>query len=704
MVLLKNKEIRKEIRVIKKDDINFGRFVNAIANLQNSDDWYRICGIHGATFRSNDIKILCPTDPNIIAEVTGTGEVTYCPHSYVTFAAWHTQYLLEFENLLNQYDNSDDKTTRITLPYIDFTIEDDKNSLDFLSTKTIEILLNGNKIIIKNPLSTGPMYTKTIMGERKSNTVRYGFLKPINRSEKNSIANIKRMFDNSLLISTYESFSSNDVSLSKKNNISNHEPIEQPHNECHGNIGGIVGTMSNISHSAFDPIFWLHHCNIDRYFQNWLYLNTNGFTKKLDSTKLLPSSVELTMAPFYSTDNQSKIYKYGWQNNSGFYMKSIESFDVERFEYTYEKIEVSAANNIRMEPKYFELIDIPIPVESTKYSVYIYPKHDKLDDLNKQNYIAGYSCWFGLNRKENNCPRCNISMFNISIEISDYIYSNKITNKNINKYNILIEGEGLIHNKIYDMDEIIKTGKMYLILSWDDILDINNNPVIDSNMMHTKYIQAIINKLSNYGYKIDSNIDHNKLMNIINQFEKNHGSKENKFSEFSTMYKIDKLIKFKNIDLIEEESLTIKLLLEKIKIEKSLLIKYNYNFNNRLIEKINNNLIIWKNVFKEIDIEINFELSENPDLLFEMVNLDGKYSILANTQENDNMVIIRFDKDEEWDKIGENIINLIICHEIGHAFGLNHDNDHTSIMYAFIDEHTDKKIPIEKLKELYLYP
>ena len=28
----------------------FGRFVMALKNLEESDDWYRICGIHGNTF------------------------------------------------------------------------------------------------------------------------------------------------------------------------------------------------------------------------------------------------------------------------------------------------------------------------------------------------------------------------------------------------------------------------------------------------------------------------------------------------------------------------------------------------------------------------------------------------------------------------------------------------------------------------------
>lgn len=40
-----------------------------------------------------------------------------------------------------------------------------------------------------------------------------------------------------------------------------------PHGTVHGGIGGWMG---NVSTAAFDPIFWLHHANIDRLFNQWL--------------------------------------------------------------------------------------------------------------------------------------------------------------------------------------------------------------------------------------------------------------------------------------------------------------------------------------------------------------------------------------------------------------------------------------------------
>ena len=44
----------------------------------------------------------------------------------------------------------------------------------------------------------------------------------------------------------------------------------QPHNVIHNAIGGFSGWMSDPNCAAQDPIFWLHHANIDRLWQVWL--------------------------------------------------------------------------------------------------------------------------------------------------------------------------------------------------------------------------------------------------------------------------------------------------------------------------------------------------------------------------------------------------------------------------------------------------
>lgn len=46
-------------------------------------------------------------------------------------------------------------------------------------------------------------------------------------------------------------------------------PSQQMHNGLHGWIGGSAGQMGHPRYSPFDPIFYLHHCNIDRLWAMW---------------------------------------------------------------------------------------------------------------------------------------------------------------------------------------------------------------------------------------------------------------------------------------------------------------------------------------------------------------------------------------------------------------------------------------------------
>ena len=45
-----------------------------------------------------------------------------------------------------------------------------------------------------------------------------------------------------------------------------------PHNDVHVAVGGSRGLMVNPLTAAYDPIFWLHHSNVDRLWVEWLGL------------------------------------------------------------------------------------------------------------------------------------------------------------------------------------------------------------------------------------------------------------------------------------------------------------------------------------------------------------------------------------------------------------------------------------------------
>ena len=51
---------------------------------------------------------------------------------------------------------------------------------------------------------------------------------------------------------------------------------QRPHNDLHVAVGGAIGSssgaMADVPTAAFDPIFWVHHANIDRLWRQWAAL------------------------------------------------------------------------------------------------------------------------------------------------------------------------------------------------------------------------------------------------------------------------------------------------------------------------------------------------------------------------------------------------------------------------------------------------
>jgi hypothetical protein len=443
----------------------FGQFIMALKNLEESDDWYRICGIHGDTFKPNDKKVLCPTDPEIVTAIGKTGEPFYCKHSVYSFIAWHTPYIYQFELLLNKYNNSSNKNY-ISLPYLDLT--DTTVDFTFINMDKITIKYENKEITIDNPLAGAYYYVDNM----KTKTTRNGFLTPKTQEELLQIDVVKKQLNNALYAHTYEHFSSHPVQSKKIGLLTDYIPLETPHNSLHDIIGGTNGNMSDISISAFDPLFWLHHCNMDRHFYTWMYNNTNQFSKSIYPKKITKDSYNATQAPFvpngiYNTDYNK--YKYGWRNQKFKYMLLKDMLKLEKYPFTYDIIEPTPKVDIG---SFVELIDILIPRESVKVNVYIIPKIvlKTKKVVKNSDYYAGTGFWFGVNRDKINCTRCNVTRTNMKIDICSYVKKNNITNDNINDYDVKIEAVGLLIkinniNKTYLQEELLKDASYQVVLT-----------------------------------------------------------------------------------------------------------------------------------------------------------------------------------------------------------------------------------------------
>lgn len=166
-----------------------------------------------------------------------------CDHGTFFFFPWHRMYLYFFERILRQasgdptlalpYWNYSDVEAQRVLPE-PFRIPADEvaNSL-YESDRTGNINVNGGAALPATIVAYASAFRRT----------------------------------NFFHTTTGSSFGGRRVSQTGHASSGKGELERRPHDQVHVSIGGLMG---NPVTAAQDPIFWLHHANIDRLWERWL--------------------------------------------------------------------------------------------------------------------------------------------------------------------------------------------------------------------------------------------------------------------------------------------------------------------------------------------------------------------------------------------------------------------------------------------------
>ncbi|KAF3025861.1 hypothetical protein E8E14_014793 [Neopestalotiopsis sp. 37M] len=85
--------------------------------------------------------------------------------------------------------------------------------------------------------------------------------------------------------------------------------LEYIHNNLHNDSGGFnaetgAGHMSDVPVAAFDPLFWMHHCNIDRLLAIWQKLNPTLWFDRLEQND---KTADSPLSPFHQ-DSEGKLH------------------------------------------------------------------------------------------------------------------------------------------------------------------------------------------------------------------------------------------------------------------------------------------------------------------------------------------------------------------------------------------------------------
>lgn len=256
----------------------------------------------------------------------------YCNHANVLFPTWHRIYVRKLELALQSI------VPGVMLPYWDQTTEESR-SQGIPSVLTDEKYTFANGETIENPLKSfvfpvdvidptnggKNLYTKPkgyetvryplsgLVGtpEQAAITAKHNAKYPdYNQQQKllnqnivnwlkgksNANKNITTEYIDCLNAPNYTAFS-NTQSASAWNKTHKGKvvvPLESPHNNIHLAVGGFDipdhdnyddlaganGDMGENNTAGLDPIFFFHHCNVDRMF--WLWQVKNGYTNYLD--------------------------------------------------------------------------------------------------------------------------------------------------------------------------------------------------------------------------------------------------------------------------------------------------------------------------------------------------------------------------------------------------------------------------------------
>jgi hypothetical protein len=187
-----------------------------------------------------------------------------CQHASWFFLPWHRMYLYFFERIVRAavVENGDDATLDgpFALPYWNYDQASPRNRLP-MPFRPAAPLPTG---MTSNPLNPGP-------GRRRSSINNGSQLSPFVTSSAAAMA-----------LTTFSgppgSGFGGPVSEPTQFNGGFGALEQTPHNDIHVQVGGnnnppcLAGLMIDPSCAALDPIFWLHHANIDRLWTNWIAL------------------------------------------------------------------------------------------------------------------------------------------------------------------------------------------------------------------------------------------------------------------------------------------------------------------------------------------------------------------------------------------------------------------------------------------------
>jgi Common central domain of tyrosinase/Polyphenol oxidase middle domain len=239
--------VRREINSLSDDDLSALRAGVAAMMARDPGDptsWSFQAKIHGT---HDDI-------PDAFADVWAT-----CQHGTFFFLSWHRMYIHFFDRILRAAAGPGHPD--FALPYWNYSVPAQR----------------ALPIAFRTPATSGnPLFTSRRRASRNA-----GAPLPVSATvDTEARATINFVSPRG----SGRSFGGQEAD-GPIHQTGPHGRLEsQPHDVIHVAIGGQNGWMSDPDTAALDPIFWLHHCNIDRLWEHWRALAGGRSNPTADET------------------------------------------------------------------------------------------------------------------------------------------------------------------------------------------------------------------------------------------------------------------------------------------------------------------------------------------------------------------------------------------------------------------------------------
>ncbi|KAH6638401.1 hypothetical protein C7974DRAFT_411824 [Boeremia exigua] len=311
-----------------------------VADQKEPLSYYGLAGIHGRPYTTQ-------LDAPGLSHKTGS--IGYCPHSMALFLGWHRPYLALFEQALyarirqlaenapaDQIDRYRWAASSFRIPYWDWSQGDQSGEVPdfFMSETTVVDTPEGRKIEIWNPLYKYDFKPVPKGFEGKWTQINHTIRWPAsdNPGEESrqhefaaSFAKLRRQIQDQTALAF------------RRDTLNGFwEAIEMVHGWVHGAIGGGYSTgfggkghMWPLEYSSYEPLFWLHHANVDRLFALYQAQHPDA--------RLQPSNVGSAGNVFVEdnseVDGDTPLLPF--RRNPGSFWTTNEAMDWRMFGYDY---------------------------------------------------------------------------------------------------------------------------------------------------------------------------------------------------------------------------------------------------------------------------------------------------------------------------------------------------------------------------------